>query len=748
MFCSIAPLPRQVSSIAVAIDGLGRAVVYSATWQPALWIPVLGFTLAVVVVFVLYQREKRSTSRSRWRALLACRLTLIGLVVFMLFGWVRHEYRTVLPDLVILIDNSASMGHEDHLSDKVLSERLRRQLKQLNLARLSRINLAKLLLLERDQTLLDRLSSKYNLYVYRLLPAAASDAPLTEGDALRSLEANGESSQIGKRVRELLEQQRGRSTVAIVLFSDGITTEGERLSEVATDAQRQGIPLYTVELGSAAPRRDLRLSDLVADRSVFPQDLVTVSVNLHAVGFSPEKVVLRMRQDGNSTALAETTVTLEAAESRRVELSFRPSVEGVFHYVIEVDPADGEQDLSNNRLYYTVVVRDTSIRVLFVQDYPSFEWRYLTTLLRRTVQGSSFNDQAIELTTVLHQADRRLVEDNARTTVTQVSDEIDLENVDVVIFGDVDPSRMSQAIMERVAQFVIQQGGGLVFLAGPRFTPLAYRETPLTPLIPIDLATAELPPDSAAIDEEQAFHARLSELGRNTSFLQLADDVQANREVWDGFPKLRWMLQSSRVLPAARVLAIHPSRRTATGDSPPLICMQFVGRGKVVFHATDETYRWSRHPLGDQYYARYWLQLIRYLVPERRVDGDTPVQLRSIRNEYSLGEAVRFTVRFGDEQLAPADDEGVVVVVQRHGGRRHRLHLSRFGNRREVFWVKSPHFRQGNTVSGWQNRPSKSDRPPIGLGCARRQVNKCDWPWTRKNLTRRRSVRGDGTMWG
>lgn len=678
-------MPDRLLPTTVPVDGLGRDVVYAASWQPPIWVPVVLLATASIVVFILYRRERQSISRLHCGLLILCRLTTVGVVIFMLFGWLRREYQTVLPDLVVLIDNSESMAHEDQPADVDSRERLLRELRQAGLRNASRINLARLLLLEREESLLKRLSSNYNLRLCQLVSTDGSQAASTPGNAVRALVADGQSSQLGRRVRELLEQQRGRATVAVVVFSDGITTEGELLSEIAVDAGHQEVPLYVVQLGSSRPLRDLRISDLVADRTVFPHDLVTVSVNLHAAGFSAAAVNVRLREEGTSTPVTQAMISLNPNQSRRVELSFRPDAEGVFNYVVEVDPQAEEQDLANNRLSYTLVVQDSRIQVLFVQDYPSYEWRYLTTLLGRTLQRNGSPGQSIELTTVLHQAEAEFVAENTKTVDTLTSEVFDPEKIDVVVFGDVDPARMSQDLMERMRQFVVEHGGGIVFLAGPRFTPFAYRETPLASLLPVDLTKTRLPSGTNAVSEEMAFQVRLTALGQTTGFMRLVDDSQDNQRVWDKFPKLRWMLETSGVLPAARVLAIHPRRLTESGEPFPLICMQFVGRGKTIFHATDESYRWSRHPEGDQHYARYWLQLIRYLCSSRNDAAEALVKLRAGRDVYKLGDLTRMVLHFDDERLAPAGDDGAVVVVQRQGGRRHRVAMSRIENRRGEF---------------------------------------------------------------
>ncbi len=70
----------------------------------------------------------------------------------------------------------------------------------------------------------------------------------------------------------------------------------------------------------------------------------------------------------------------------------------------------------------------------------------------------------------------------------------------------------------------------------------------------------------------------------------------------------------------------------AAGESPsPLIFLQFVGAGRVVFHAFDESYLWSRFRGSDVYYERYWMQTIRYLSRSKLLGTSRGVELTSDR---------------------------------------------------------------------------------------------------------------------
>ena len=62
-----------------------------------------------------------------------------------------------------------------------------------------------------------------------------------------------------------------------------------------------------------------------------------------------------------------------------------------------------------------------------------------------------------------------------------------------------------------------------------------------------------------------------------------------------------------------RVLVVTDGDAAADATPSPVVCLQYVGAGRVVFQSTDESYLWSRFDGTDIYYERYWIQLIRYL---------------------------------------------------------------------------------------------------------------------------------------
>ncbi len=320
-----------------------------------------------------------------------------------------------------------------------------------------------------------------------------------------------------------------------------------------TTPSARGVPLYAVSLGDDRPVKDVVLSDLLVNENVFVNDILYFEARLSATGYEGKEVQVTVRESGKREVLARQAVKLGAdGHSQQVRIPYRPTQEGEFRYVVEAGPLEGELQKDNNRQERTVRVRKEKIRVLLVWYESSFEFRFLENMLHR--------DATIELETVLQNGDLEHAEQDAGALKGFPVRREDLFRYDVVVLGDVNPAGLTTAMMQNLADFVEQpgKGGALVLVAGPRYMPLAFRETPLARLMPIDLGTARVPDPNQPILE--GFVAQPTEMGLATPGMQLGDEPADTLDVWKTLAPMYWMLEAADLKPGVRVLAEHPSR--------------------------------------------------------------------------------------------------------------------------------------------------------------------------------------------
>ncbi len=698
--------------------GEGTAWTLDYHWPLPAWATLLLLAVGAVYVVGIYLRENRRAPLWGRMTLAGMRLALVAILLIMLAQLSLGLKRTGLPYVAVLMDNSESMTIADPGNEKHAAK-LRDGIRRLGTpaAEPTRWNLARARLLDQDKRLLRALENEYKLRFYYLAdtPSGARAAAGTELEAIveemLATEATGKSTRLGDAVRTILDDLRGTAPAAIVALTDGVTTEGAPLEDGAASAQRRGVALFLVAVGDDQPVRDVKLTDLMVDDLVFVGDILSFDARLTATGFAGEEVSIVLRKEGEPEPLARQTVTLGPdGHMQTVRVTHRPESVGQFRYVLEAEPLEGELQTENNRQQRSVTVSDEKIRVLLVQSYPSFEFRYLWNMLTRA-------EASIHVHAVLQQADPELLRQDADTEGDEpvlrpfpLRHE-ELFSYDVIIFGDVNPALISQSMLEGIAEFVDRpgHGGALVFIAGPQFMPAAYRDTPLARLFPSDPGSVRLPGADEAITE--GFRVRPTELGAVSPPMQLGLDPAENARIWRDLPPLYWFAELGELKPGARVLAVHPHETDSQGQPLPIICLQYVGSGKVLLHATDETWRW-RWRVGDVFFQRYWVQMIRYLARSKLASEDRHALLTSDRREYTYGEPVQLRLRFLDERLAPAEDDGAAVVVEHAGHRTQRMTLQRSAARRGTF--EATLARPGiGSYHAWVAIPSLPDGAPF-----------------------------------
>src|SRR5205823_5703841 len=113
---------------------------------------------------------------------------------------------------------------------------------------------------------------------------------------------------------------------------------------------------------------------------------------------------------------------------------------GEREYVLEVPGQPDETDVANNRLRRRVFVAEFQrTRVLYVEGYPRYEYRFLKALLERESEATQAN-KTVELKVLLLDADRDYAKQD-RSALEQfpaTRDEL-FKQYDLVILGDVDP---------------------------------------------------------------------------------------------------------------------------------------------------------------------------------------------------------------------------------------------------------------------------------------------------------------------
>jgi len=143
--------------------------------------------------------------------------------------------------------------------------------------------------------------------------------------------------------------------------------------------------------------------------------------------------------------------------------------------------------------------------------------------------------------------------------------------------------------------------------------------------------------------------------------LQLSGDPREPwpRELLDsdlGWPMMRWAqrITPSMLKPTTEVLAtaspVSLAGGAATDDVNPLVMSMRYGAGRVVYVATDETWRY-RYCRGEVLTERFWIPLIRLLARESLGRSGQPATLSASPRQVQMSQQVQITARLLDQGL-------------------------------------------------------------------------------------------------
>ncbi len=473
--------------------------------------------------------------------------------------------------------------------------------------------------------------------------------------------ASAPSTSLRTAIEQALDAAAGRPVAGVVLITDGRSPQATG-PQLLRRLQQQAVSVFTVPLGSAQLPLDLSVAEVDAPRQAFINDIVPVSVTVQRVGGAdddpdPSRVRIELVDTVTGEVVDQTTlVEAGVGFGDEVTLTGRSSLVGRAQWEARVsyDAPDGRDELItvNNRRGFAVDLIDRPIRVLYVEGYPRWEYRYLKNMLLREASISS--------STLLLSADRNFVQEGDVPITRPPRTTQEMDQYDVIILGDVPMDYFTAKQIALIRDHVASRGAGLLWIGGERSTPLSYDATPLADLLPMrrPASVGVLPGMDGGADVEPTALAEQLRVLRLQGPGVGADDWPAD------LPRLRWVQDVGPLKPTADVLAVEPD-----GETAPMVMRLRYGAGQSLYVATDETWRW-RYGRGELYFEQFWIQLVRMLGRDRVAQSGDRARLQLSHRRIGLDETVVVELVTEDAALIARQLPSVAVSVTRRGDER------------------------------------------------------------------------------
>ncbi len=477
-----------------------------------------------------------------------------------------------------------------------------------------------------------------------LTPASPTALPAPKAEATR----------IGESLSELRTRFGGRDLGAVVLISDGI--DNGRIGRGPLDADTRktlealAAPVHTVFIGEEK-LRDLSVAAVLSDDFAFVRTPVKIEAVLRQSGLGGRMVEVSLLRDGRLID-AKAVLLRENSAQERVVFDFTPDHPGNYVFEIKTPVLAGEAlDSNNSQAFILKVIRDR-VRVLHVCGRPSWNERFLRSMLRLDPNVDLVSFFILRTDT----DDMPLGPDEMSLIPFPYKEIFDeqLKSFDLLIFDNFNfKPYWVEPYLPGVRSY-IEDGGALAMVGGDlSFASGQYGESALHDVLPVELAG--IPVDGPASFSTDAFRPRLTAEGRTHPVTALGLDEKENEARWAALPPLVGINRVAGLRPGARALLVHPSQKSADGKPAPALAVAEVGKGRTLALLTDSAWSWGFQAAGagddGHAFQRFWEGAIRWLVRDPALSH---LRLDLDKAEYRRGQAVSLRVRTLRADYSPA----------------------------------------------------------------------------------------------
>ena len=255
-----------------------------------------------------------------------------------------------------------------------------------------------------------------------------------------------------------------------------------------------------------------------------------------------------------------------------------------------------------------------------------------------------------------------------------------MNDFDCVILYDPDPALWPEAFPQMLVDFVGKAGGGLIYVAGERFTKDFFDRpddpnSAWLPLLPVVSEPGLFRTDvTAKLERDERLEIGNHPEGHADPVFQFSDKPEENDRILAALPGMFWHYPVTRAKAGATVLARHadPRMRNEYGNHV-LLATQLVGPGRSFFVGFDSTYRWRY--LDEQTFDGFWARMIDRAGRSKQLGGRYPFSLATDRASYRPGSPVTLTARFenpNDKDAGLDQMHGEVEIARRSAAWRSR----------------------------------------------------------------------------
>ncbi len=441
-------------------------------------------------------------------------------------------------------------------------------------------------------------------------------------DSLVDLSADQSQSPLLQALRRMIERADARDLQAIVLLSDGRSTEPRTALPPLLSAA--GVPVYPVLCAPSDRQADVRIVAIDTPPTALAGETIAANVRLRSRGADGKTVKVTVT-DGKTEWSKPVTLT---GDSNAVAFDIPAGALPMLQIKATVEPIKGETSLDNNVAQQQVTVVDQKISVMLIATSAAWDVQYLRNILKRT-PWVTLQEQFLQ------------PRETCRFSVDAILQQ------DVIVLAGATAEVLSPQQIDAIHRAASEQSKAVMLMGVDPQTLKQYSAQPLLAAI-LPYRIDQTPAWRSSPTDEPTLRPVPTTAANALPMLKLDDQPDASTRKWLARALMYRVIELGQLKPQAKPVLMDRTTET------PLMIESVVGSGRSMLMLIDETWRWRRDEGGDAH-DQFWLRLIRHLAEPRYNVTKDDLSLGVDRTRAIAGQTIDLRARTGASITGPVN---------------------------------------------------------------------------------------------
>ncbi|WP_266204629.1 vWA domain-containing protein [Pontibacter kalidii] len=542
------------------------------------WLILACLAAGALYAWLLYSKKTPWPKPLNY-ALAALRFVVVSVLCFLLMGpLVRYvSNTTVPPTIVFALDNSQSV---ELFSDSAALKATQQQLQQM-----------------REQ----------------LEEQGYSTAIQTLGEdqqeSMSEVKYGSETTNLSQLLQRVQDSYTEQNLAGVVLLSDGIVNQG-----MSPTYANYGYTLYPVAVGDTVPKKDVLVASLRYNKVNYSGNRFPLEVELQHEGFGGRTANVILQENGKTIA-SKKVLFKDNQPAQQVPFQVLASGLGKRHYVVQVEPLEGEFTTLNNTKHAYIDVVKGKIRVLLAAAAPHPDIK----AIRSAIESNENYETELFIPSV---------------------NELKQQDYDVAVLHQL-PGRMAGA--EPALNLVRQKNLPALYILGPQSDLPNFNRLN----VGINLISSGQTDEVTAVPNS------------NFSNFQLPENAA---ERLQEYPPARVPFGEIRLAPNTEVILYQQVGRVRTNK--PLLAVQTSGDRRNAVLLASGTWQWRLQEAANHEQPQVYNQLITNLVQLLNAPRNKKrLNVYPAQTEYTSSDEVRFNAEAYNEALEPIYGQNITLNI-------------------------------------------------------------------------------------